>query len=234
MSYRRASRTVLSESRVLENWVTALPRDKNSLFETVLRRWELSFTMASVALDDAISFRIHAQLVCAREQVQLAGILLERFSSDLIAFCDAALARSRDTGEAPAVEPLNAGFFRGNTAQSAASWNGILHRVLFADRSRFSHKLRILSGTLRKLEREFRDTVDELAGGTAVEPGACWNRLDCLHFDFNTCLCEAEIVLKSFISTVSTDQISALAIEFDAVPEPARTPAKQRLSGVTA
>lgn len=234
MSYRRASRTVRSESRVLENWVTALPRDKNNLFETVVRRWELSFTMASVALDDAISFRIHAQLVCAREQVQLAGVLLDRFSSDLIAFCDAALAHSRDTGEAPPVEPLNAGFFRGTTAQSAASWNGILHRVLFADRSRFSHKLRILSGTLRKLEREFRETIDELASGTAIEPGACWNRLECLHFDFNTCLREAEIVLKCFISTVPGDQLSALAAELDALPKPARAPSKQRLSSATA
>ena len=44
------------------------------------------------------------------------------------------------------------GFFRGSTAQTAASWNGIIHHVLFGDRSRFFHKLRILSDTLRRLD----------------------------------------------------------------------------------
>jgi hypothetical protein len=234
VSVRRESRTVRSGSRVLENWVTALPREKNLLFETVLRRWELSFAMTSVALDDAISFRLHAQLVCAREQVQLAGVLLGRFSADLIAFCEAALTHSRDISEPPVVAPLNAGFFQGKTAQNAASWNGFLHRVLFADRSRFSHKLRILSGTLRQLEREFRETVDDLAAGTAIEPGACWARLDCLHFDFNICLREAEIVLKSFLSTLPAEQLSAVAEELGATPEPERTAGKQRLSGATA
>ena len=33
--------------------------------------------------------------------------------------------------EAPAVEPLNAEFFRGNTAQTAADWNALLHHVVF-------------------------------------------------------------------------------------------------------
>jgi hypothetical protein len=218
----------------LENWLTALPGEKSRLFETVRRRWELSFTMTSVALDDAMSFRICAQLICAREQVLLTGVLLKRFSSDLISFCEAALGRSRDIGEAPAVEPLNAGFFRGNTAQSAASWNSLLHRVFFRDRSRFSQKLRILSGTLRRLEREFGATVEELASGTAVEPGACWNRLDCLQFDFNTCLREAEIVLKSFLASLPAEQLPAVAAELDAASEPQRAAAKQRLSGAPA
>ncbi len=190
--------------------------------------------MASVALDDAISFRVRAQLVCAQEQVQLSGALLGRFSSDLILFCEAALARSRDITQAPAVEPLNAGFFRGNTARQAASWNGFLHLVLFGGRSRFSRKLRILCDTLRRLEREFRETADDLAAGTAIEPGACWSRLACLHFDFNTCLGEAEIVLKSFLSTLPADRLDALAAELDGEPEPQRAAAKQRLSGATA
>jgi hypothetical protein len=234
VSSNRKSRTVPSDSRVLENWLTALPRDKGQLFETVVRRWELTFTMTSVALDDAISFRIHAQLVCAHEQVLLSGVLLKRLSSDLIAFCEAALERSRSNGGAPVVEPLNAGFFRGNTAQNAASWNGFLHRIFFADRSRFSQKLRILCATLRRLEREFCETVAELASGNAAEPGACWSRLDCLHFDFNTCLREAEIVLKSFLSSLPADQLPTFANELYAAAEPQRTAAKQRLSGAPA
>ena len=190
--------------------------------------------MASVALDDAISFRLHAKLVCAGEQVQLAGVLLERFTSDLIGFCDAAIEHSRDISESPAVEPLNAGFFRGDTAQQAASWNGILHCVLIVDRFRFAHKLRILSGTLRKLEGEFRDAVSGLANGTAAQPGVCWSRLDCLHFDLNTCLREAEIVLKSFLSAVPAEQLAAFAVELKVASESKRSDGQQRLSGATA
>jgi hypothetical protein len=222
-------RTIRSESRVLQNWLTALPREKNLVYETVLRRWELSFTMTSVALDDAISFRIQAQLVCAREQVLLACALLQRFSSDLVQFCETAQTRGRDIHEAPPVEPLNAGYFRGNTAQSAASWNGFLHRVFFGNRSRFSQKMRILSGTLRRLQGEFGETVEELVRGTAAEPGVCWTRLDCLHFDFNTCLHEAEIVLKSFLASVPAEQLSAVAAELNAESAPQRAGAKQRL-----
>jgi hypothetical protein len=190
--------------------------------------------MAGVALDDAISFRHRAQLVCSQEQVQLASVLLGRFSSDLIVFCEVALARSRDISEAPAVEPLNAGFFRGDTAQNAASWNGFLHLVFFGGRSRFTRKLRILCGTLRRLEREFRDTAADLARGTAANPGSCWHRLDCLHFDFNTCLREAEVVLKSFLSALPPDQLAALTVELDASPELQLATAKQRLSRATA
>jgi hypothetical protein len=190
--------------------------------------------MASVALNDGISFRRRAELVCAQEQVQLSGILLGRFSSELIAFCEAALEHSRDISEQPAVEPLNAGFFRGHTAQQAASWNGFLHSVLFGGRFRFSQKLRILCGTLRRLDREFRETAAALSAGTAVDPGACWHRLDCLHFDLNTCLGEAEIVLKSVLSALPAGRIAAFAAELDAAPEPQRAAAKQRLSDATA
>jgi hypothetical protein len=129
---------------------------------------------------------------------------------------------------------MNADFFRGDTAQSAASWNGILHHVLFSARSRFFHKLRILSHTLALLEAEFEDAASEISKGLSVQPGDCWQRLDNIHYDFNTCLRESEVVLKSFLRILPDEQLSAVATDLDAPPQPKPPPAKSRLSGASA
>ncbi len=185
--------------------------------------------MMSVALDGALSLRARGELVCARQQVSVAADLFGRLSSTLVGLCDTLSARGRHINRVPAVEPLNSEFFRGNTGQSAASWNGILHHLLFGDRSRFFHKLRILSDTLEQIEREFHEAAGDIAKGTSIEPADCWTKLDYLHYDFSTCLRETEIVLKSFppLACPPTN-CPALATELDAPPPVKRVRAKPR------
>jgi len=190
--------------------------------------------MMSVALDEALSLRSCGELVCARQQVSIAADLLDRLSPSLISLCDTLSVRGRRLGKTPAVEPMNAEFFRGNTAQSAASWNGILHHVLFSNRSRFLHKLRILSDTIENLSREFHEAAGDISKGLAVQPTDCWDRLDHLHYDFNTCLRETEVVLKSFLRSLPDDQLPAIASELDAPPAPKRLQVKPRLSDASA
>jgi hypothetical protein len=190
--------------------------------------------MMSVALDGALSLRARGELVCARQQVSVAADLFARLSSTLVALCDTLSSRGRQITRVPAVEPLNSEFFRGNTGQSAASWNGILHHLLFGDRSRFFHKLRILSDTLEQIEREFREAAGDISKGTSIEPAGCWTRLDYLHYDFSTCLRETEIVLKSFLRSLPAEQLPGLATELDAPPPVKRVRAKPRLSGAPA
>ena len=188
--------------------------------------------MMSVALDGALSLRASGELVCARQQVSIASGLLGRLSPSLISLCETLSAHGRRVSKFPAVEPMNADFFRGDTAQSAASWNGILHHVLFSARSRFFHKLRILSHTLALLEAEFEDAASEISKGLSVQPGDCWQRLDNIHYDFNTCLRESEVVLKSFLSILPDDQLASLATDLDAPPVPLRV--KPSFSGASA
>jgi len=190
--------------------------------------------MMSVALDDALTLRARGELVCARQQVSVAADLLGRLSSTLVGLCDTISSRARHISRIPAVEPLNTEFFRGDTGQSAASWNGILHHLLFADRSRFFHKVRILSDTLEQLEREFHDAAGDISKGLSVEPADCWTKLDYLHYDFSTCLRETEIVLKSFLRSLPSDLLPAIATELDAPPPAKRLRAKPRLSRATA
>lgn len=194
----------------------ALPREKNYVFDTAVRQWECSYAMMSVALDDALSLRARGELVCARQQVRVAADLLERLTGALLGFCDAVGKRARRIEKVPIVEPMKSEFFRGDIAQSAASWNTILHRFLFGERQRFVQKLRVLSETVENLDREFAYTADELAKGISVQPGDGWKMLDCLHYDFNTCLRETEVVLKSFLRALPPDQLPAFAAELEA------------------
>jgi hypothetical protein len=224
----------LQRSKVVDDWVATLPREKSQLYQLVVRRWECSYAMMSVALDEAFSLRSSGELVCARQQVSIAAGLLGRLTPSLIALCDTLAAHGQMVSKFPVVEPMNTEFFRGNTGQSAASWNRILHHLLFGARSRFFHKLRILSHTLNQLESEFEEAASEISKGLSVQPGDCWQRLDTLHYDVNTCLRESEIVLKSFLRMLPEDQLPDLARELNAPPLPKPVRVKPRLSGASA
>lgn len=215
---------------VTDDWIRALPREKNQIFEATVGRWESSFAMVSVALNDGISMRAGGELVCAREHVAIAAELLKRLSGALVNFCDSLAIRGRHIREVPLVEPLRTRFFRGSRAQSAATWNGILHHVAFGDRHRFVSKLRILSNTVDRLEREFEKTAKNI--GESSAPAKNWMLLDHLHYDFTTCLREAEVVFKSFLRALPADQLAAFEGE---IQNPVRRPRlRLRLSRASA
>jgi hypothetical protein len=205
---------------VSDDWVASLPREKAQLFEAIVHRWECSFAMASVSLNEALSLRFRGELVRARQQVAVSAELLTRVAVALIDACQSISAHGRSTSSIPQVLPLNTEFFKGQTAQSAASWNELLHHILFADRSRFFQKLRILSETLENLVVEFQAETDELSGALSIHPNESWEVLASHHYDFNTCMRETEILLKSFLRTLPVEQISAFTSELDVTPSP--------------
>lgn len=231
---RREVMLTCRRAKVLEDWVRVLPSNKNQLFETVVRRWERGYAMMSVTLDDALSLRAQGELACARQQVSIASDLLGQLGAALTSLCGTLLVRGRMVSELPAVEPLKANFFRGDRAQSAASWNGILHRLSFRGRSRFFHKLRILSDTLQDLELEFQETAGDISKGLDTRPGDSWETLDFIHYDFSTCLRETEVLLKSFLRSLPEEQLPALARDLDAAPAAPRLPVKAHLLGAPA
>jgi hypothetical protein len=190
------------------------------LFDAVVHRWETFYAMMSVSLDDALSLRARGELVRARQQVSVSADLLGRLAASLVAACGVLSGRGRHISNVPNVAPLNTDNFRGETAQTAASWNEFLHRVLFASRSRYFQKLRILSETLQNLTREYNDAAEEVTAGVSVHPGDSWDKLECLHYDFTTCLRETEVLVKSFLRSLPGEQLHAFAAELDAVPVP--------------
>lgn len=234
MFYKRKRGPVPARREVPEDWLAALPREKGQIFESVVRQWECSYAMMSVALDDALSLRLRGELVCARQQVEITANLVSRFTDSLIAACGSVTNAGRHVSNLPVVEPLKVRFFRGDTAQSAASWNGLLHHVLFGDRSRFFHKLRILSNTVEHLGHEFDQAATDLSQGVSDQPGVSWAALDSVHYDLNTCLREAEVVLKAFLRALPTEQLTGFAAAMSTPPTIKKAPARQRLTRVSA
>jgi hypothetical protein len=225
---------VPARRNVPEDWVAALPREKSLVFDGIVRDWECAYAMMSVALSDALSLRTRGELVCARQQVSIAAHLFSRFAQSLINACDTLADRGRHVSDLPLVEPLRTQFFRGDTAQSAASWNGLLHHVLFGGRSRFFHKLRILSGTVAQLDFEFAQAACDISEGISVQPSASWKALDSVHYDLNTCLREAEVVLKAFLRALPSEQLAAFASDMSKQPAGAGVDVRTRLSRVSA
>jgi hypothetical protein len=194
---------------VSDDWIMALPREKGQAFDAIVDRWESAYAMMSVSLDNSLALRLRGDLVCAREQVGVTAELFDRIATSLISFCQVVDRHSRLLPNCPPVEPLNSEFFRGNISLQAAWWNNLLHRVLFGERFRFHHKVRILSETLTLLHREFRRVTAIIADGIRPEPGGVWDTLDCIHYDFNTCLRENEIILKSFLRALPAEHLDA-------------------------
>jgi hypothetical protein len=207
---------------VTQDWIAALPREKSQLFDSVVRHWESGYAMMSIALDDAFCLRTRGNLVNARMQVVVAADLLSRLATNLIGACEVVNDRARHVPSLPAVEPLKTEFFRGETAQSAASWNGLVHHVLFGDRPRFFQKIRILRDTVERLADEFRQSSADLLEGATVDPGILWDSLDSLHYDFNTCLRESEVVLKGFLHAIPESQLAAFTEAINNPPPPKR------------
>jgi len=220
----------VARRKVLDDWIAALPGDKDRMYQLVVRRWECSYAIMSVALDEAISLRATGGLVCARQQVSVAAGLLSRLATSLISLCDALATRGQRASKLPVVESMHPEFFRGDTGKSAASWNQILHHVLFSARSRFFHKLRLLSHTIAMLEYQFEDAAGDISKNLTTQPGDSWLHLDDLHYDFNTCLRESEVMLKSFLRVLPDDQLAALASELDAPPLPRKLHIRARFS----
>jgi hypothetical protein len=219
---------------VSQDWLASLSREKTQIFDAIVRQWECSYAMMSVALDDALTLRARAELVCARQQVSIAKDLVPRLAGMLIASCQCMADHGRHIPDLPAVEPLNVEFFRGEAAQSAASWNALLHHVLWGDRSRFFHKLRILDHTIEQLCRDFHQTSTDISEGSTVQPGASWASLEMIQYDLTTCLREAEVMLKSFIRALPSDQVAGFALDMGKPPATIRVRTRPRLARASA
>lgn len=208
---QKADKSARTRHSVAEDWAKALPQPKAKVYERVVRDWESNFAIMSVALDSALSHRAHGDSDGARQDAATAANYLQRIAGTLSSSCDTMAQFAKNLRELPIVEPLKPEFFRGETAQNAAHWNELLHHVLFANRSRFFQKVRILDGTTLQSAAEFRTIVDRVSQVVSESSARDWKTLDRLQYDLNTCLCETEILLKSFFLVLPSNKLVAFA-----------------------
>jgi hypothetical protein len=83
----------------------------------------------------------------------------------------------------------------------------LLSHVLFTQRSQFLHKIETLEEMVISIRKDFHEVATDLGCGASEVPSADWRTIDDAHFDLNTCLREAIVVLKSFLVVLPNDQL---------------------------
>jgi hypothetical protein len=179
------------------------------VFGRVVGELEALYSMLSISLNEALTLRRESALEHACNQVGVTAELYDRLSGSLVVMLGTLENYSRHFGTLPNVVPLNYQFFRGETAQRYAKRNALLGRVLLSMRSRYFHKLRLLTQTVSSLQEEFLQVSMEIAEGSSDQPGSHWGELDNLHYDMNTCLRETMILCKSFLCALPNSEVKA-------------------------
>jgi hypothetical protein len=81
--------------------------------------------------------------------------------------------------------------------------------IRFRARTRFFRKLGALEEIVAGLQRQARETAQEIAQGAAIGWRKQWTCLEILDYDLNTSLRETEIVLKSFLCALPIAELPA-------------------------
>lgn len=192
---------------VQDDWCAWLPQDKAQVFDEHVHQLESVYMMFSVALNEAIEYRHTGMLAKSYQAVSTTPALAGRLSSNLGALLRGLGGHAKHYGTIPNAAPLDAANFLGHKEQRIARMSDLLSRVLLTQRSQFLHKIGTLEEMVGDLGKDFRFTVENLSSGGSLNPEADWRVMDAAHFDLNTCLREAIVLLKSFLLVLPPDQI---------------------------
>jgi hypothetical protein len=225
---------------VQEDWQAWLPEAKDHLFAFTNKELEASYVVLSVTLDDAFTFCQRGMFLPARDQAAVFGDLFERVSGCLRGVLRALCEHGRDFGTLPNVAPLRPGFFRSERAQQIARTNNLFSFLVLRSRKRFFRKLGAVEQIVADLHLEARGLTGKIAQADGLHISKQWKRLEILHYDLNTCLCETTIMLKSFFCVLPIDELTEFrkrllpvpaAARGMALPEPLFTNTKRAASG---
>jgi hypothetical protein len=193
---------------VRHDWCAWLPDEKEKFFHRNRQELESSYTMWSISLDEAISLHREGQFGKSLLAVGVSSELCRLLTEPLAALLRALSEHAKHYGTIPNAAPLDPENFRGPKGRHTARVSGLLNRVLFSHRFQFLHKVSTLGDMVEDLAKDFRDAVQNLAEGAAVDPGIVWEEVDSHHFDLNTCLRETVVLFKSFMIVLPADQLS--------------------------
>lgn len=216
---------------VKDDWRAWLPQEKSQVFHKQIHQLESSYAMFSVSLDEAIELR---QLGHAGKSLQAVGItsdLCKLLTETLAGLLRALSEHAEQYGTIPNAAPLDPANFQGPRGQRSARLSNLLNHVLLSQRLQFLHKLSTLEEMVEDLGKEFRHAADDLAEGTAWNPKKMWAAVDADHYDLNTCLREAIVVLKSFLIVLPESQLGAFedTVRQQSQPQEADVPSRQRV-----
>jgi hypothetical protein len=192
---------------VKDDWRAWLPEEKDQVFRAHVRQLEISYNMLSVSLDEALALRQGGRLEKASLAVCVTPDLCSRFAHPLVALLWSLSEHAKHYGTVPNAAPLDPCNFQGARGQRAALLNNLFCRVLLTERSHFLHKISTLGEMVDDLNRDFCAAATEIANGVYLRSDEEWQAVDAAHYDLNTCLREAIVLLKSFLRVLPDDEL---------------------------
>ena len=199
---------------VKDDWCAWLPVAKSRVFDAYVEHLETLYVMMSVSLNEAMDLRKDGLRTSANQAINVVAELCLRLTKPLQELLSALEDHAKHFGTIPNTEPLDPENFQGSIGRHSARMSGLLCLVLLSQRAQFLHKTATLCEMVQDLDEEFRATAEELAEGASVESQALWQIVDADHFDLNTCLREAIILLKSFLVALPEDQLNTFQKDF--------------------
>jgi hypothetical protein len=192
---------------VNQDWVAWIPPDMSGLFETACRELESSNIILSMTINDALDHCKSGRWETANDRTVVFAGLFDRLAIRVLHVIRAIRDHGSHFGTLPNVEPLSSLNFRGVTAQKIARTSNLLARIVFAQRSRFFHKLQSIDEIVGELQLEMRAVLAEVPD---EEPGGeIWQLLEVIGYDMSTCVEETKIVLKSFFCALPPEELGS-------------------------
>ena len=194
-------------SPVQKDWNALLPAAKAEAFDSHVRQLEICYGMFSVSLNEALELRRIGKSGHSCRAILFMPALCARLAFPLEGLLRTLGEHAKHFGVIPNTAPLDAANFRGYREQRTARMSDLLSRVLLTQRSQFLHKIDTLEDMVLSIRRSFHEIASDLGSGASAEPSADWRAIDDAHFDLNTCLREAIVLLKSFLVVLPNDQL---------------------------
>ena len=194
---------------VKDDWRAWLPDAKDVVFRGYVRQLEISYNMLSVSLDEALALRQGRRLAKASQAVCVTPDLCNRFAHPLVALLWSLSEHAKHHSTVPNAAPLDPANFQGTRGQRAARISNLLCHILLSERAQFLYKLSTLGEMVEDLSQDFCDAATEIAVNASAESDEEWLAIDAAHYDLNTCLREAVVLLKSFLMAVPDDELEA-------------------------
>jgi len=196
----------------LQDWAAQLSSEKSVIYLHTLRLFETSYAMFSINLDEALGLRRMGRLDKAYMVLSVTPTLCKRLAGNVEVLLRALLAHAKHFRITPNVSPLDPDNFQQGASRRAANFNRLCSHILLSQRSQFVHKISTLLELIEDLHATFSDAASELREFSSLQPDRAWELLDASHYDINTCLREAIVLLKSFLHALPEEQL----LEFNA------------------
>lgn len=194
---------------VQDDWCAWLPQRKAEVFATFVQELEITYNMLSVSLNEALELRHARMLTKSYRAAGMTPALCDRLAAHLSAVLRALGEHAKHHGTIPNTISLHPSNFHGAKEQRTARMSDLLSKVLLTRRHQFLHKVNTLAEMTGDIGKDFQLAVDNLSTGASVHPDADWQVMDNAHYDINTCLREAIVLLKSFVRILPEEQVSA-------------------------